>query len=67
MLVGKFSQSYYIHPRPLALYLVFGAGALLSNAEDMLKWHQALYNYTLVKKETLDKAFTPHKLSTATR
>ncbi|MBI2731693.1 MAG: beta-lactamase family protein [Sphingobacteriales bacterium] len=40
----------------------FAAGSLISNVEDLYKWHQALYNYTLVKKETLEKAFTPFKL-----
>jgi hypothetical protein len=34
--------------------------------EDMLKWHQALYAYNLVKKETLEKAFTPYKLADGT-
>jgi CubicO group peptidase (beta-lactamase class C family) len=55
---SKYSNAGYI-----SMTQVFGAGALLSNVEDMFTWHQALYNYTLVKKETLDKAFTPHKLS----
>jgi hypothetical protein len=35
---------------------------LISNVEDLYKWHQALYNYILLKKETLDKAFTTFKL-----
>jgi hypothetical protein len=29
----------------------------------MFTWHQALYKYSLVKKETLEKAFTPYKLA----
>src|SRR5439155_17850302 len=41
----------------------FAAGSLISNVEDLYKWHQALYNYKLLKKETLEKAFTPFKLS----
>ncbi|MBI1780713.1 MAG: beta-lactamase family protein [Sphingobacteriales bacterium] len=44
----------------------FAAGALISNVEDLYKWHQALYNYVLIKKETIDKAFTPFKLSDGT-
>ena len=44
----------------------FAAGSLISNVEDLYKWHQALYNYTLLKKETLDKAFTTFKLSDGT-
>jgi hypothetical protein len=42
---------------------VFGAGALVSNVEDLFKWHQSLYTDKLVKKETLERAFTPYKLS----
>lgn len=44
----------------------FAAGALISTVEDLYKWHQALYNYILIKKETIDKAFTPFKLSDGT-
>lgn len=48
----------------ISMNQVFSAGALLSNASDLFKWHQALYSYKLLKKETLEKAFTPFKLST---
>jgi CubicO group peptidase (beta-lactamase class C family) len=54
---SKYSNAGYI-----SMTQVYGAGALLSNVEDMFKWHQALNNYTLVKKETLEKAFTPYRL-----
>ena len=47
----------------ISMTQVYGAGALLANVEDMYKWHQALYAYKLVKKETLEKAFTPFKFS----
>ncbi|POY35878.1 serine hydrolase [Solitalea longa] len=40
----------------------FSAGALISNNADLFKWNQALYNYTVVRKETLEKAFTPFTL-----
>ncbi|MES2332152.1 MAG: serine hydrolase [Bacteroidota bacterium] len=46
----------------LSMSMVYSAGALLSNVSDVFKWHQALYAYKLVKKETLEKAFTPYKL-----
>ncbi|MDB5088381.1 MAG: serine hydrolase [Mucilaginibacter sp.] len=38
------------------------AGALLSNTHDLLKWNQALIADKLVKKETLDKAWTSYHL-----
>ncbi len=41
--------------------IMYAAGALISNADDIYKWHKALYNQQLVKKETLAKATTPFK------
>ena len=34
----------------------------MSSVEDLYRWHKALLSYKLVKKETLDKAFTPARL-----
>ncbi len=56
-------NSQYSNAGYISMSQVFGAGALLSNVEDMYKWHQALYNYKLIKKESLDKAFTAYTLS----
>jgi len=39
--------------------LPYAAGNLVSNTADLFKWHQALYGGKLLKKETLNKAFTP--------
>lgn len=36
----------------------FAAGALYSTTEDMYKWDQALYNEKLIKKSTLNQAFS---------
>ena len=38
-------------------YNFSGFGELLSTADDLLRYDQALYNNILLKKETLDKAF----------
>ena len=46
--------------------IMYAAGALISNAEDIYKWHQALYNGHLVKKEILEKATTPFKFDNGT-
>ena len=40
---------------------MYSAGGLISNVNDIYKWHQALYKYQLVKKETLEKATTTFK------
>ena len=34
----------------------------MSTVGDLFKWHQAVHSYKLVKKETIDKAFTEYKL-----
>jgi N-acyl-D-aspartate/D-glutamate deacylase len=40
-----------------------GDGNVYSSAEDLLAWEQALYTEKLVKKTTLQEAFTPVKLN----
>lgn len=42
--------------------IAYAAGGLLSNTEDLYKWFDAVLKYKVLKKETLDKAFTPFKL-----
>jgi len=41
----------------------YAAGSLLSTVEDLAKWQQALQAHRLVKKETLDRAYTRYRLS----
>ncbi|UKB80312.1 serine hydrolase [Chryseobacterium sp. MEBOG07] len=38
----------------------FGAGAMYSTVGDLFKFNEALKNYTILKKETIEKAFTPY-------
>jgi CubicO group peptidase (beta-lactamase class C family) len=47
----------------ISMTQVFSAGALLSNVEDLFKWHQALNTHKLLKKETLGKTLAPFKLT----
>jgi CubicO group peptidase (beta-lactamase class C family) len=44
-----------------------GPGRVSSTAKDLLKWDQALYSEKLVKKELLEKAFSPYILNDLTR
>jgi CubicO group peptidase (beta-lactamase class C family) len=44
----------------------YAAGGLISNVEDLFKWHKGLYNHTILKKETLQKAFTQYQLKDGT-
>jgi CubicO group peptidase (beta-lactamase class C family) len=40
----------------------YAAGAIVSTVDDLAKWDAALYTGTLVRPETLQPAFTPHRL-----
>jgi hypothetical protein len=42
---------------------IFGAKGVVTTAEDMYKWDQALYTEKLVKASTLKEAFTPARLN----
>jgi CubicO group peptidase (beta-lactamase class C family) len=47
----------------LSLTQPYAAGSVQSSPEDLFKWQQAVNSYKLVKKETLEKAFTRYKLN----
>ncbi|KAB1159804.1 serine hydrolase [Tenacibaculum aiptasiae] len=53
-----FSNAQYI-----SLTLPYAAGSIMSNVDDMLKWQTAITNNTLVKKETITKAFKNYTLN----
>jgi tetratricopeptide (TPR) repeat protein len=40
-----------------------GNASIISTAEDLYKWDEALYHFTLVKPQTLAEAFTPSDLA----
>jgi CubicO group peptidase (beta-lactamase class C family) len=54
---GYFENTYY-----QSTSLGFAAGDLLSTMPDLYAWNRALRENKLVKKELLEKAFTPHRL-----
>jgi CubicO group peptidase (beta-lactamase class C family) len=47
----------------ISMLLPYSAGSIMSTVEDLYKWNRALISNKLLKKETLDKAFTEYKLS----
>ena len=49
-----------------SMTIAYSAGELISNVEDLYKWHKGLYSYKILKKETLEKAITPYKLKDGT-
>lgn len=59
----SFSNGKYWNADFISMSLVYGAGALRSTVSDLYKWHQALYEGKLIKKESLLKAIQPYKLA----
>ena len=55
---GDFSNAQYI-----SLSLPYAAGSIMSNVDDMLKWQTAISKNTLLKQETIQKAFTNYTLN----
>lgn len=49
-----------------SMTVAYSAGSMVSCVEDLLKWHTALHSYKILKKETLDKAFTSFMLKDGT-
>jgi CubicO group peptidase (beta-lactamase class C family) len=41
----------------------YGAGAIMTNLDDLFKWNTALHECRLVSRESLDKAFTNYTLN----
>ena len=47
----------------MSMTLPYAAGSIMSTVDDLYKWNRALLEYKLVKKESLDKAWTSYKLA----
>jgi CubicO group peptidase (beta-lactamase class C family) len=54
----EFKTADYVHPS-----IPYSAGAIFSTVDDLWKWNQAIFNYKVVKKESLEKAWTPTTLN----
>ena len=53
----------FVNAHVMSMTTPFAAGSIQSTVGDLFKWHQALHAGKLVKKENLEKAFTPVKLT----
>ena len=51
--------SEYINAPYLDMTLPYAAGSMYSTVEDLYKWDQALYNYTILSKENTELLFKP--------
>jgi CubicO group peptidase (beta-lactamase class C family)/uncharacterized protein YneR len=58
----QMGQGGFVNAPYLSMTQPYAAGSLLSNVDDMADWSEAVFSGKLVKKEWLDKAFTPYKL-----
>lgn len=50
----------------LSMTQPYAAGSLLSSVDDLAAWNQALLAGKLIKRETLERAWTPYKLADGT-
>lgn len=53
----------FVNAQAVSMTQPYSAGSILSTVEDMYQWHQAVQAYQLVKKESLDKAFSRYQLT----
>lgn len=60
---GYHNKKGYLNSRYISYTIPYASGSLMSNANDMLKWQEALKNNILVSKNTIDKAFTNYTLN----
>jgi len=59
---GAYKNAMYI-----SLNLPYAAGSIMSTVDDLLKWQQAISNNTLLKLETIKKAFKNYTLTNGTK
>ncbi|MBK8108825.1 MAG: beta-lactamase family protein [Saprospiraceae bacterium] len=53
----------YVNKRQISYTIPFSAGSLMSTVSDLLKWQQALNQFTLLPPEIQAKAFSPYILN----
>jgi len=64
---GYQKRTSYKNAMFISLSLPYAAGSIMSTVDDLLKWQQAISNNTLLKPETIKKAFTNHTLDNGTK
>jgi CubicO group peptidase (beta-lactamase class C family) len=61
--LGYQKSGDFINAEYLSLTQPFSAGSIMSNVDDLFTWNQAIKSNKLVKKETIQKAFTNYTLN----
>ncbi|MBG6129513.1 CubicO group peptidase (beta-lactamase class C family) [Aquimarina sp. EL_43] len=59
----QYIHNKYINANYMSLTLPYSAGSLMSNVDDLLKWHNAITSNTLIKRSSLKKAINPSTLN----
>ncbi|MCX6560785.1 MAG: serine hydrolase [Candidatus Aminicenantes bacterium] len=59
---GPGPNGTFLNAEYLSMTQPYAAGSLLSNVDDLAAWNDALLAGKLIKRETLEKAWTPYKL-----
>ena len=60
---GYQKKEGYVNAEYLSLTQPYAAGSIMSTVDDLLTWQLAIQSNKLVKKETIQKAFTNYKLN----
>jgi len=56
-------ESTYVNKSKISFTIPFSSGSIMSTADDMLKWQNALNGNRIVAVKTIDKAFTKYQLN----
>ncbi|HXB91155.1 MAG TPA: serine hydrolase domain-containing protein [Puia sp.] len=59
-------KGYYENTEYQSISIGYGAGDLLSTVEDLYLWNKAVLDGILIRKETVEKAFSPYRLKDGT-
>ena len=63
----QFEENKFVNADYMSLSLPFSAGSIMTTTDDLLLWHNALLNFSLIKKENLQKAMRPSTLNNGKR
>lgn len=63
---GYHNREGYTNKMHISMNIPYASGALMSTADDLLKWQRALLSEKLVSRSTLELAFSPKTLADGT-
>ncbi len=63
MLRGYQKGDEFVNAEYLSLTVPYAAGSIMSTVHDLFIWNRAIKDNKLLKKESIDKAFTNYQLN----